>query len=147
MGRSERILKAIKHELKKLKFKNIKIQSLHFEIINLRSGIIKNQSFDGMPKSPSNDNRTEEMNIKVTDRIDELYQEIEREYKEQETLIRAIESLEEPIENIIMRLLYIDGLSWSEVERRLNCSPATIQRARDKALVKLSKIFDNNDSI
>nr|DAJ35793.1 MAG TPA: RNA polymerase sigma factor [Caudoviricetes sp.] len=100
-----------------------------------------------MPKSPSNDNRTEEMNIKVTDRIDELYQEIEREYKEQEILIRAIESLEEPIENIIMRLLYIDGLSWSEVERRLNCSPATIQRARDKALVKLSKIFDNNDSI
>ena len=100
-----------------------------------------------MPKSPSNDNRTEEMNIKVTDRIDELYQEIEREYKEQEMLIRAIESLEEPIENIIMRLLYIDGLSWSEVERRLNCSPATIQRARDKALVKLSKIFDNNDSI
>lgn len=100
-----------------------------------------------MPKSPSNDNRTEEMNIKVTDRIDELYREIEREYKEQEMLIRAIESLEEPIENIIMRLLYIDGLSWSEVERRLNCSPATIQRARDKALVKLSKIFDNNDSI
>lgn len=100
-----------------------------------------------MPKSPSNDNRTEEMNIKATDRIDELYQEIEREYKEQEMLIRAIESLEEPIENIIMRLLYIDGLSWSEVERRLNCSPATIQRARDKALVKLSKIFDNNDSI
>lgn len=99
-----------------------------------------------MPKSPSNDNRTEEMNIKVTDRIDELYQEIEREYKEQEILIRAIESLEEPIENIIMRLLYIDGLSWSEVERRLNCSPATIQRARDKALVKLSKMFDNNDS-
>lgn len=87
------------------------------------------------------------MNIKVTDRIDELYREIEREYKEQETLIRVIESLEEPIENIIMRLLYIDGLSWSEVERRLNCSPATIQRARDKALVKLSKIFDNNDSI
>ena len=100
-----------------------------------------------MPKSPNNDNRTEEMNIKVTDRIDELYQEIEREYKEQEMLIRAIESLEEPIENIIMRLLYIDGLSWSEVERRLNCSPATIQRARDKALVKLAKIFDNNDSI
>lgn len=87
------------------------------------------------------------MNIKVIDRIDELYREIEREYKEQETLIKAIESLEEPIENIIMRLLYIDGLSWSEVERRLNCSPATIQRARDKALVKLSKIFDNNDSI
>ena len=100
-----------------------------------------------MPKSPSNDNRTEEMNIKVTDRIDELYREIEREYKEQEMLIRAIESLEEPIENIIMRLLYIDGLSWSEVERRLNCSPATIKRVVDRAFAKLSKIFDSNDSV
>lgn len=138
--------KIIEKELKKLKFKNVKIQSLHYEIINLRTGIVKGQSFDGMPKSPSNDNRTEEMNIKAIDRIAELYQEIEREYKEQEELVRAIELLEEPIENIIMRLLYIDGLPWSEVERRLNCSHATIQRARDKALVKLSKMFDNNDS-
>ena len=89
---------------------------------------------------------TEEMNIKAIDRIAELYQEIEREYNEQEELVRAIEELEEPIENIVMRLLYIDGLSWDQVERRLNCSPATIQRARDKALVKLAKIFDSNDS-
>jgi len=107
---------------------------------------MKGQTFDSMPKSQSNDNRTEEMNIKAIDRIAELYQEIEREYKEQEELVRAIEELEEPIENIVMRLLYIDGLSWSQVERRLNCSPATIQRARDKAIAKLVKIFDSNDS-
>ena len=107
---------------------------------------MKGQTFDSMPKSQNNDNRTEEMNIKAIDRIAELYQEIEREYKEQEELVRAIEELEEPIENIVMRLLYIDGLSWAQVERRLNCSPATIQRARDKSLVKLSKMFDSNDS-
>lgn len=138
--------KTIEKELKKLKFKNIKIQSLHYEIINLRAGIVKGQSFDGMPKSPSNDNRTEEMNIKAIDRIAELYQEIELLYKEQEELIRAIEELEEPIENIVMRLLYIDGLPWSEVQRRLNCSNATVQRARDKAICKLYKIFDNKES-
>lgn len=138
--------KTIEKELKKLKFKNVKIQSLHYEIINLRAGIVKGQSFDGMPKSPSNDNRTEEMNIKVIDRIAELYQEIERLYKEQEELIKAIEDLDDPVENIVMRLLYIDGLSWDEVQRRLNCSNATIQRARDKSLVKISKMFDSNDS-
>lgn len=138
--------RAIEKELKNLKFKNVKIQSLHREIINLRSGIMKGQTFDSMPKSQNNDNRTEEMNIKAIDRIAELYQEIEREYREQEELVRAIEELEEPIENIVMRLLYIDGLSWSQVERRLNCSNATIQRARDKAISQLSKIFDNNGS-
>lgn len=131
--------RTIEKELKKLKFKNVKIQSLHCEIINLRSGIMKGQNFDSMPKSQSNDNRTEEMNIKAIDRIAELYQEIEREYNEQEELVRAIEELEEPIENIVMRLLYIDGLSWNEVQIQLRCSRSTIKRARESALKSLSK--------
>lgn len=131
--------RAIEKELKKLKFKNVKIQSLHCEIINLRSGIMKGQNFDSMPKSQSNDNRTEEMNIKAIDRIAELYQEIEREYNEQEELVRAIEELEEPIENIVMRLLYIDGLSWNEVQIQLRCSRSTIKRTRESALKSLSK--------
>ena len=131
--------RAIEKELKKLKFKNVKIQSLHCEIINLRSGIMKGQNFDSMPKSQSNDNRTEEMNIKAIDRIAELYQEIEREYNEQEELVRAIEELEEPIENIVMRLLYINGLSWNEVQIQLRCSRSTIKRARESALKSLSK--------
>lgn len=138
--------RTIEKKLKKLKFKNVRIQSLHCEIIDLRKGMVKSQSFDSMPKSKSNENRTEEMNIKAIDRIDEIYQEIEREYKEQEELVRAIESLKEPIENLVMRLLYIDCLSWSEVQIRLNCSNATVQRARDRALVKIAKMFDNNDS-
>ena len=137
----------LQRKLKKLKIKNIKIRSIYREIQDLRTGIIKGQSFNGMPKTPSNDNRTEDLNIKITDKIDELYKQIDHERKEQEVLTRAIESLEDPIENIVMRLLYINGLSWSETERELNCSPATIQRARDRAVVNISKIFDNNDSI
>lgn len=137
----------LRKEFKKLKIKNIKIQSLHREIQDLRTGIVKSQSFNGMPKTPSNDNRTEDLNIKITDKIDELYKKIEQEQTEQEFLTKAIESLEDPIENIVMRLLYINNLSWSEVERRLNCSPATIKRVVDRAFAKLSKIFDNNDSV
>ena len=137
----------LQRKLKKLKIKNIKIRSIHREIQDLRTGIVKGQSFNGMPKTPSNDNRTEDLNITITETIDECYKQIEQEQKEQEDLTQAIESLEDPIENIVMRLLYINGLSWSETERELNCSPATIQRARDKAVLNISKIFDNNDSI
>ena len=137
----------LRKEFKKLKIKNIKIQSLHREIQDLRTGIVKGQSFNGMPKSPSNDNRTEDLNIKITDKIDELYKKIEQEQAEQEFLTQAIESLKDPIENIVMRLLYINNLSWSEVERRLNCSPATIKRVVDRAFANLSKFFDNNDSV
>nr|DAI16951.1 MAG TPA: Protein of unknown function (DUF1492) [Caudoviricetes sp.] len=99
-----------------------------------------------MPKSPSNDNRTEDMNIRVVDKINEIYKKIEQEYQEQDDLIKAIENLIDPIQNIVMRLLYIDGLSWDEVQRRLNCSNATIQRARDKAIQEITNTFDNNDS-
>ena len=137
----------LRKEFKKLKIKNIKIQSLHREIQDLSMGIVKGQSFNGMPKTPSNDNRTEDLNIKITDKMDELYKKIEQEQAEQEFLTRAIESLKDPIENIVMRLLYINNLSWSEVERRLNCSPATIKRVVDRAFVNLSKFFDNNDSV
>lgn len=136
----------IKKRLKRLPYVTIKIKSLHHEIISLRSGTVKGQSFDGMPKSPSNDNRTEELNIHVIDKINEIYQKIEREYQEQDDLIKAIESLSDPIQNIVMRLLYIDGLQWDEVQRRLNCSSATIQRARDKAIQEITDNFDNKES-
>lgn len=139
-------LNDIKKRLKRLPYVNIKIKSLHYEIISLRSGTVKGQSFDGMPKSPSNDNRTEELNIHVIDKINEIYQKIEREYQEQDDLIKAIENLTDPIQNIVMRLLYIDGLQWDEVQRRLNCSSATIQRARDKAIQEITDTFDNKES-
>ena len=126
----------IKKRLKRLPYVNIKIKSLHREIIGLSSGTLKGQSFDGMPKSPTNDNRTEDMNIKVIDRVNELYKKIEEIYKEQQELTKWIESLEDPIENMVMRLLYIDGLSWDEVRIQLRCGRSTIKRVRRSALKK-----------
>lgn len=126
----------IEKRLKRLPYTNIKIKSLHREIIGLSSGTLKGQSFDGMPKSPTNDNRTEDMNIKVIDRVNELYKKIEEIYKEQQELTKWIESLEDPIENMVMRLLYIDGLSWDEVQIQLRCGRSTIKRVRRSALKK-----------
>lgn len=127
----------IRKRLKRLPYSNIRIKSLHNEVIGLRSGTVKGQSFDGMPKSPSNDNRTEELNIHVIDKIDEIYKKIEREYQEQDDLIKAIENLSDPIENLVMRLLCIEGLSWNEVQRELRCSRSTIKRARESAIKKM----------
>ena len=133
----------IEKRLKRLPYANIKIKSLHHEIISLRSGTIKGQSFDGMPKSPTNDNRTEDMNIRVVDRTKELYEEIDKIYKEQKEIIEWIESLEDPIENMVMRLLYIDGLSWNEVQIQLRCSRTTIKRARKNAIKKMALMSPN----
>lgn len=129
----------IKQRLKALPFANIKIKSLHREISSLRSGVLRGQSFDSMPKSKSNENQSEEFNIRVIDRSDELFKKIECIYKDQEELIEWIEKLEDPFENMVMRLLYIDGLSWNEVQIQLRCSRSTIKRARESALKSLSK--------
>ena len=126
----------IEKRLKQLPYTNIKIKSLHNEIIGLRSSSVKGQSFDNMPKSPSNNNQTEEMNIRVIDRSDELYEEIADLYQKQQETIKWIESLEDPIENMVMRLLYIDGLSWKEVQIELRCSRSTIKRIRRSAIKK-----------
>lgn len=136
----------IRQRLKRLPYANIKIKSLHNEIISLRSGTVKGQSFDSMPKAKDNKNKSEELNIRVIDRTNELYQEISKIYEEQKETIEWIENLNDPIENLVMRLLYIDGLSWNEVQRELRCSRSTIKRARESALKKmiLSELNDTN---
>ena len=136
----------IKQRLKALPYIDIKAKSKHQEYISLRSGILKGQTFDSMPKSKSNKNQSEELNISIIDRSEQLYEEIKKLYRERDELVQLIESLDDPFENIVMRLLYINGLTWNEVERKLRCSPATIQRTRGRALAKMSKMFDNNDS-
>lgn len=136
----------IRQRLKRLPYANIKIKSLHNEIISLRSGTVKGQSFDSVPKAKDNKNKSEELNIRVIDRTNELYQEISKIYEEQKETIEWIENLNDPIENLVMRLLYIDGLSWNEVQRELRCSRSTIKRARESALKKmiLSELNDIN---
>ena len=75
----------------------------------------------------------------IIDKSEKLYQEIQELYQERDELVKAVESLEDPLENIVMRLFYIDGLSWNEIQIRLRCGRGTIHRARDSALKKLSK--------
>jgi DNA-directed RNA polymerase specialized sigma subunit len=129
----------IKQRLKALQYIDIKAKSKHQEIVSLKSGILRGQQFDNMPKSKSNKNQSEELNILIIDKTEQLYQEIQGLYKERDELIQAIESLNDPVENIVMRLFYIDGLSWSQIQAQLRCGRGTIHRARESALKKISK--------
>lgn len=130
----------IKQRLKALPYIDIKAKSKHQEYISLRSGILKGQTFDSMPKSKSNKNQSEELNISIIDRSEQLYQEIQELYQERDELVQVIESLDDPVENIVMRLFFIDGLTWSEVENKLGCSRGTIYNIRRSAFENISKI-------
>lgn len=133
----------IRKRLASLKYTDSKVKSLRQEIIRLKSGILKSQQYSDEPKGGSINNKAEDLNIRIIDKSNELYSEIDDLYAERDELVRAIESLEDPFENIVMRLLYINGYSWKEVESEFNASHATIQRARDRAIKNLSK-YDTN---
>lgn len=129
----------IKQRLKALQYIDIKAKSKHQEIISLKSGILRGQQFDNMPKSKGNTNHSEELNISIIDKTEQLYQEIKVLYKERDELVQAIESLDDPVENIVMRLFFIDGLTWNEVEAKLKYSRGAIQKIRKSAFENLSK--------
>ena len=129
----------IKQRLKALQYIDIKAKSKHQEIISLKSSILRGQQFNDIPKSKNNKNQSEELNVLIIDKSEQLYQEIQDLYKERDELIQAIESLDDPVENIVMRLFYIDGLSWNKIQAQLRCGRGTIHRARESALKKISK--------
>lgn len=135
----------IRKRLASLKYIDSKIKSLQQEIVSLKSSIFKSQQYSDEPKGGNLNNKSEDLNISIIDKSNELYTEIDSLLAERDELVQAIESLDDPVENIVMRFLYINGYSWKEVERELRASSATIQRARDKAIVKLSK-NDSNES-
>lgn len=135
----------IRKRLASLKYIDSKIKSLQQEIVSLKSSIFKSQQYSDELKGGNLNNKSEDLNISIIDKSNELYTEIDSLLAERDELVQAIESLDDPVENIVMRFLYINGYSWKEVERELRASSATIQRARDKAIVKLSK-NDSNES-
>lgn len=134
----------IRKRLDSLKHVDSRVKSKRLEIVSLRSGILKGQQYSDEPKGGSLSNKSEDLNIAIIDRTKELYDEIEKIFKERDELVKAIESLENPAENIVLRLFYINGYSWREVERELNWSRATIQRARSSGISKLSEKNDTN---
>lgn len=135
----------IKQRLKALQYIDIKAKSKHQEIIGLKSGILRGQQFDNMPKSKSNTNHSEELNISIIDKTEQLYQEIQVLYKERDELVQAIESLNDPVENIVMRLFFIDGMTWNEVEAKLKYSRGAIQKIRKSAFENLSKKCERSE--
>lgn len=129
----------IRKRLVSLKYIDSKVRSKRQEIVSLRSGILKGQQYSDEPKGSSLSNKSEDLNIAIIDRTKELYDEIEKIFKERDELVKAIESLENPAENIVLRLFYINGYSWDQVRKELRWGRGTIQRVRESGLMNLEK--------
>ena len=134
----------IRQRLKALQYIDIKAKSKHQEIISLKSGILRSQQYTDQPKAGSPGNRSEELNVLIIDKSEKLYQEIQEMYAERDELIKVIESLQDPIENLIMRLYYINGHSIKEIEKELPLSRRSIFYSKESAEKKILAHFAPN---
>lgn len=126
------------NRLNALKYIDVKIKSKRQEIANLKSSIVRSQNYSDEPKGSRAGNSVEDLNIKIIDEAERLRSEIDRLLTERQEVIQAIESLEDPLENIVLRLMYVNNYSWQEVRHELNCSHGTVQRARSNGIENLN---------
>lgn len=129
----------IASRLSALKYIDIKIKSKRQEIENLKSAILKGQVYSDEPKGSKQGNATEDLNIKIIDKTDDIKREINLLMNEKLEMAQLIDSLEDPLESIVLRLFFINGYSWNEVIRELHYSRGTIQKARKSGIKNLSQ--------
>lgn len=92
---------------------------------------------DGMPRGGSGENYVLEGKMDREDELRQLYEEKKAQLDAQLVKIeKAIESLKST-ERTILRLYYIDGLTWEEVAVEVGYSWAQTHRHHAKALQKL----------
>lgn len=80
---------------------------------------------------------TERLAIKHIDLLERYQEKLEELREEVLRIEEAIETLE-PIERMLMRYRYIEGLTWEEVAVAINYSWMQMHRIHSRALSKLS---------
>ena len=61
------------------------------------------------------------------------------------SLVQAIRIARRSGRNIVMRLFYIDGMTWNEVGAKLKYSKGAIQKIRKSAFENLSKKCEQSE--
>lgn len=127
----------IKKRLNNLKYFDTKLNSLRQERIALRAAVQKAQIYSDEPKGSKQGNKTEDLNVRIITESEQIDEKMKKLWEERDETVQAIESLEDPLENIIMRWYYINGCSRFEVMRKVNCSRTTFQRVKKSAIEHL----------
>ena len=127
----------IKKRLNNLKYFDTKLNSLRQERIALRAAVQKAQIYSDEPKGSKQGNKTEDLNVRIITESEQIDEKMKKLWDERNETAQAIESLEDPLENIIMRWYYINGCSRFEVMRKVNCSRTTFQRVKKSAIEHL----------
>lgn len=131
-------------KLKKLRLFDTIIKSKKEELISLKSGIQKSPKFTDEPRGDSDSNSTENLNVKIIDKAREIEKEIGNLYDERSEIVAMIDQLNDPIETAVLRLFYVNGMTWKEISIELNGHQKTFQNVRKTGIQNLISIYSQN---
>ncbi|MCK1202973.1 DUF1492 domain-containing protein [Streptococcus uberis] len=107
------------------------IKSKKEELFSLKSGIQKSPQFTDEPKADSETNSTENLNIKIIDKAREIENEISRLYDERSEVVSLIDRLQDPLESTVLRLFYVNGMTWADISREMHGHPKPTKKLDD----------------
>ena len=130
-----------KEQLKEYRDLKRERDDLDRRIVELEAAMYgpRSQRLDGMPRSGTGENYVQEERMDNKNELLALYKAKEAELNEKLLVIeRAIEKLE-PRERRLVRLHYIDGLTWEQVAVEMVYSWRQVHRIHGDALSKLKE--------
>ena len=135
-----------KTDLKNYRALVLEVQQLKEQLAVLESSLYspRGQRFTSTPRVPSGDRSTMDGAVDRHIKLVALYRDQLADKEARQLAIeRAIESLADTPERVVMRELYIAGRSWSAVlnkMQKLGYSERTVYRLHGFALLKLKEV-------
>ena len=134
-----------KQRLSRLKNYETDVETLNNELIALKSLVLKGQVLSHDPIRTKRGNKTEELNVSIIDKSDQIYRKLEKLLDERTETVKAIERLEDLLEKLVLRHFYIHGYSRERTARMLDRSASTISRIKSSAIRNLEAILAPTD--
>lgn len=111
-------------------------------LLELKSlqGSIKAQEISATPKAHSGVNQLEMSVQKVAELEAEVCRMYEDATETMQKIVRAISTLDDPVERAVMELHYINGYTWEQVAVHVGYTWRQVHRYHGSALQKLAKL-------
>ena len=135
-----------KTDLKDYRILVVEVQQLREQLASLESSLYspKGQRFTSTPRVPSGDRSTMDGAVARHIKVEELYREALAEKEAQQLAVeRAIQSLGDTSERVVMRERYIKGRGWSTIIREMakhGICERDVYRLHGRALLRLKEV-------
>lgn len=118
------------------------LQSELYQIRDLTEQITVDPTREKIQSSGSKD-RLGDTVAKMVDKEVEIMAEITLAFGALNAIEDAINHIEDPDEQYVLQLRYIEGLDWQETAKKMNVHERTAQRIEDKAKMSLFVVLES----